>query len=97
MFLHSLVLYTGKLFENSAAPSKDQLQTAIVTTQIQINRLKGELPKPDHALVTAYTTELDRLNRELRDVKTSKDLQPVYDSAQKLLELHDQVSERIRS
>jgi len=43
--LAQLGLYTGKLFDNAGPANKEQLQTAIVTTQIQINRLRNFLSR----------------------------------------------------
>jgi hypothetical protein len=47
-------------------------------------------------LLTAYANELDNLQKQLRTVEASKHLKPIYVSAQKILELHDKVAERVR-
>lgn len=92
-----LGLYTGKLFEKPESASTDQLQSAITSAQLQVNRLKSELPESQHPVLNEYSKELTVLGTNLRDVKTRYDLGPVFASAQKLLELHDQVGETVRS
>ncbi|WP_038382713.1 hypothetical protein [Bradyrhizobium elkanii] len=92
-----LGLYTGKLFEKPDAASADQLQSAITTAQLQVNRLKNELPESQHPVLNEYSKELTVLETNLRGVKSRYDLGPVYASAQKLLALHDQVGETVRS
>lgn len=92
-----LGLYTGKLFEKPDAASSDQLQNAITSAQLQVNRLKNELPKSQHPVLDQYSKELTALGTSLRAVKTRYDLGPVFASAQKLLDLHDQVGETVRS
>jgi hypothetical protein len=92
-----LGLYTGKLFEKPEAVSTDQLQNAITSTQLQVNRLKNELPKSQHQALDAYSSELTSLGSSLRTVKSRYDLGPVFASSQKLLALHDQVGETVRN
>jgi hypothetical protein len=91
-----LVLYTDRVLTNGDASKKQELQSAIVVAQLQINRLREELKKQDQEAVTAYADELDNLQKQLRSVEAAKDLKPIYVSAQKILELHDKVAERVR-
>jgi hypothetical protein len=91
-----LALYTGKLFEKPDAANIELVQSAIITTQLQLNRLINELPKSQHADLLEYSKELENLSKSLRGVKSKNDLGPVYASAQKLLAMHDQVGEKVR-
>src|SRR5882724_9462243 len=54
-----LGLYTSKLFDKPDAASIDQLQSSIITTQLQLNRLINELPKSQHASLLEYSKELE--------------------------------------
>jgi hypothetical protein len=92
-----LGLYTGKLFDKPEAANPDQVQSAITTAQLQVGRLKNELPEEQHPVLDQYSKELSVLGSSLRNVKTRSDLGPVFASAQKLLELHNQVGETVRS
>jgi hypothetical protein len=92
-----LGLYTGKVFEKGDTSDKEKLESAIIATQIQLNRLKSALPPEDQSLVSNYESELTNLQRHLRDIKTQNDLGPIFVSAQKILELHDAMSDRVRS
>lgn len=92
-----LGLYAGKLFDKPESANTDQLQDAITSAQLQVNRMKNELPKSQHVALDEYSKELAVLGTTLRRVKTRYDLGPVYASAQKLLALHDQVGETVRS
>lgn len=93
-----LGLYTGKVFDKGQiqGSERDRLQAAITKTQIEVAKLKAELPKSDADSIDDYSNELDSLSKNLRNVKRPEDLGPVYVSAQHLLELHDKLSERIR-
>lgn len=96
-----LALYTDVLFKmqdnaDSSAANKDELRKAIINTQFQLERLKAELKNHESAVLGRYAEELDRLSTAVRRVEAKKDLAPVYVSAQKILALHDEVSERLR-
>jgi hypothetical protein len=90
--------YTGKLFAKpEQPPDKNQLQTAIIGTLLQLNSFKDELPRSDHDVLDKYADALQDLSKQLRDVKSPNDLGPIYQSAQNLLILHDQLNERIHN
>ena len=89
-------LYTGRVFDKGQAGDRDKLQVAITKTQIELTKLRDELPRSDVASVGEYSDELDKLSKHLRNVKGPNDLGPVYVSAQRILELHDKLSEKIR-
>ena len=91
-----LGLYTGRVFDKGQAGDRDKLQAAITKTQIELTKLRDELPRSDVASVGEYSDELDKLSKHLRNVKGPNDLGPVYVSAQRILELHDKLSEKIR-
>ncbi len=92
-----LGLYTGKLFEKPDQANKDPLQSAIIATLLQVSNLKNELPRSDHDVLDKYANDLEKLSKQVREVKTANDLGPIYASAQTLLELHDQIDERINA
>jgi hypothetical protein len=75
-----LGLYTGKLFDKAGSEisTRDQLQSAIISAELQVNRLLIALPKRDHELLLQYANELGALSKSLRDVKSPNDLGPVY-------------------
>jgi hypothetical protein len=91
-----LGLYTDRVLTSGDVSKKQELQSAIIAAQLQINRLRDELKEPDQDALTAYANELDNLQKQLRTVEAAKDLKPIYVSAQKILELHDKVAERVR-
>lgn len=93
-----LGLYTSRAFESGDVGKKEQLLSAIITAQLQLTRLQGDLKQPDDkTILVEYSSELDKLAKELRSVSAPKDLKPVYVSTQKILGLHDKVSERVRN
>lgn len=92
-----LGLYTGKLFDGVGSANKEQLQIAIIAAQLQLSRLAGELAADDREVISRYSAELDNLSRHLRNVTRANELGPVYVSAQKILSMHAEVSERLKS
>ena len=91
-----LGLYTNQVLSNGDASKKDELRAAIITAQLQINRLRELLKDDDRKVLTAYSEELDNLQKQLRTIEKPTDLKPVFVSAQKLLALHDKASEAVR-
>lgn len=92
-----LGIYTDRLLKGDDPANKEQLQKAIITAQLQLNRLQTQLREEDRRAVTEYAQELENLAKQLRTVSGPSDLRPVYVSAQKMLRLHDQVADRVRS
>jgi hypothetical protein len=90
-----LVQYTNHLFSN-VETNKEDLQGAIIIAQLQINRLRNELPPTDYDILNKYSAELENLMKQLRATKAPSDLRPILVSAQKVLELHDLVAERVK-
>lgn len=94
-----LSIYTGKLFDAGEVENKDKenLQTAIIDSQLQVARLRNELRKSGQKPLIEYSEQLDKLSTSLRKVKAKNDLKPILESAQRILELHDEVAEEIRN
>lgn len=88
-------LYTGRLFVKPRDANKEPLQSAIVSLLFQTDNLRDELPKADRDVLNQYADELENMSKEIRDVQTPDDLGPLYASAQKLLQLRDQIDERV--
>lgn len=91
-----LGLYTNQVLSNGDASKQDDLRGAIITAQLQINRLRELLKDDDQKVLTAYSEELDNLQKHLRTIQKPNDLKPIFVSAQKLLALHDKASEAVR-
>lgn len=92
-----LAIYTDKLLSQDTSATKDDLEKAIVSAQLQLDRLKSDLPKHNQGVVTEYSDELEKFMLALRAVNGRANLKPVYVSAQKLLELNDKLADTVRT
>jgi len=90
-----LMQYTNRIFDN-AETNKAELQAAIVVAQLQLNRLRDDLAPADREILKNYSDELENLLKALRTTAKPSDLKPILTSAQKVLELHDKVAERVK-
>lgn len=92
-----LGIFTKAVLLKKGSMDRDELYSAIVAAQIQIARLKNEIKSSEGSALDEYATELEKLRSEIADVKSKNDLNQVYDSAQKILALHDRVTDEVRS
>lgn len=92
-----LGLYTNLVLSKDQNASKNDLYSAIVSAQIQLSRLRHEINAGPESALEKYASELETLRAQLENVKNMKDLKPVYVSAQKILALHDKVTDEVRS
>ncbi|BGE86911.1 MULTISPECIES: hypothetical protein [Methylosinus] len=92
-----LGIYTNSILSNDAKQSKDELFSAIVAAQLHISRLRSEVSANNNSVFNLYAAELDTLRARLKDAKGVNDLKAIYMSAQRILELHDEVSSEVRA
>lgn len=91
-----LGIYGDRLIKNRDAAKVEELESAIITAQLQINRLRGAMRPDDQPLLKEYENELGNLLRQVRSTPGPNDMVPVLASAQKLLSIHDRFAERVR-
>jgi hypothetical protein len=92
-----LGLFTTRAFESNDVAKKEQLLSAIITAQLQLNRLQNDLHDPrDSKILLEYASELDKLSRDVRNASGIKDLGSILAATQRILALHDEVSEAVK-
>lgn len=88
--------FTNDVLSNENSFNTKDLFESIVAAQLQISRLKNAIDTGPNSALDDYAKELERLRSELAAVKSRKDLYPVFESAKKILALHDKVTDEVR-
>jgi vacuolar-type H+-ATPase subunit F/Vma7 len=89
-------LYTNELLDGRRKPDKEKILTAIINAQSQLIELRSHLREQDYAAIAIYGHQLNTLSDAVNTSKQASDLKPVYVAVQKLLEDHEDVSDRVR-
>jgi hypothetical protein len=91
-----LGIYGERLIKNYEPAKTEDLQSTILTAQLQINNIRDRMNAEDQPVLSEYQDQLGVLLRQVRSSPGPNDMVPVLNSVQKLLSIHEKFASRVR-